>query len=269
MNERKFRRAGDSSHKSRQICLTPRPNDGAVDKLRNIASRGSRGVPRRVSSIAPVHNDVAHPAGDDISLTTMRWDNLFDDLESQLEQELTAEEVDLRAEEERLRLARLGIRDRLRSLHSHDGDPGTRPLRLLLSDGSRVAIHPATFGRDWLAGELVEESGRRPQCILPLDAIDGVILDRPQVSISLEPLAEESSGALSARLGLTFVLRDLCRRRAAVSVRLRGQRLHGTIDRVGRDHFDLAEHEPNQPRRDSLVNEYRIVRLTDLVLLRL
>ena len=46
----------------------------------------------------------------------MRWDNLFDDLESQLEQELTAEEVDLQAEEERLRLARLGIRDRLRSL---------------------------------------------------------------------------------------------------------------------------------------------------------
>jgi hypothetical protein len=48
----------------------------------------------------------------------MRWDNLFDDLESQLEQELSAEEIDLQAEEERLRLARLGIRDRLRSLHA-------------------------------------------------------------------------------------------------------------------------------------------------------
>src|ERR1019366_4923637 len=50
--------------------------------------------------------------------STLLWDNLFDDLESQLEQELTAEEVDLQAEEERLRLARLGIRDRLRSLQA-------------------------------------------------------------------------------------------------------------------------------------------------------
>ncbi len=44
----------------------------------------------------------------------MRWDNLFDDLESQLEQELGAEDVDLLAEEERLRLGRLALRDRLR-----------------------------------------------------------------------------------------------------------------------------------------------------------
>ena len=42
----------------------------------------------------------------------MRWDNLFDDLESQLEQELDAEDIDLLAEEERLRLGRLGLRDR-------------------------------------------------------------------------------------------------------------------------------------------------------------
>jgi len=43
----------------------------------------------------------------------MRWDSLFDDLESQLEQELGAEEGDLLAEEERLRLGRLTLRDRL------------------------------------------------------------------------------------------------------------------------------------------------------------
>ena len=48
----------------------------------------------------------------------MRWQNLFDDLEGQLESELGAEEVDLLAEEERLRLGRLSLRDRIRAIHA-------------------------------------------------------------------------------------------------------------------------------------------------------
>jgi hypothetical protein len=199
----------------------------------------------------------------------MRWDNLFDDLESQLQQELTAEEVDLQAEEERLRLARLGIRDRLRSLHA-GANPVDRVLRLTLADGSRVSVDPATFGRDWLSGELIEESGRRPQCVVSLDSIIGVVLTRAQVMQSLDGSGgEESPGALSARLGLPFVLRDLCRRRQAVGLWLRDGRLHGTIDRVGRDHLDLAVHEAGHPRRESEVSEYRIVRLDRLMLVRI
>jgi hypothetical protein len=199
----------------------------------------------------------------------MRWDNLFDDLESQLEQELSAEEVDLQAEEERLRLARLGIRDRLRSLAIAQGTED-RMLSLTLAGGSRVTVEPATFGRDWLAGELREESGRRPKCIVPLDAIDAVTLTRRQVIQSLDQTrGEESAGALSARLGLAFVLRDLCRRRQAVQLWLVDGRLHGTIDRVGRDHLDLAVHEAGHPRRESEVNEYRIVRLSQLTFVRL
>jgi hypothetical protein len=199
----------------------------------------------------------------------MRWDNLFDDLESQLEQELTAEEVDLQAEEERLRLARLGIRDRLRSLHAAV-DVHERLLRLSLADGSRATVDPVTFGRDWLAGELVEESGRRPQCIVSLDAIVGVVLSRGQVVQSLDQSGgEESAAALSARLGFQFVLRDLCRRRRAVDLWLRDGRIHGTIDRVGRDHIDLALHEAGHPRRESEVSEYRIVRLGQIVLVRI
>jgi hypothetical protein len=199
----------------------------------------------------------------------MRWDNLFDDLESQLEQELSAEDIDLRVEEERLRLARLGIRDRLRSLHEAPESPEDAVLRLVLADGSRVTVAAGTFGRDWFFGELIEESGRRPRCVVPLDAIEGIVLGRRQVEPSLEPPAAESSAALSARLGLPFVLRDLCRRRAAVELRLRSSRLHGTIDRVGRDHLDLAVHEPGEARRESAISEFRIVRLTELVLVRL
>lgn len=199
----------------------------------------------------------------------MRWDNLFDDLESQLEQELTAEEVDLQAEEERLRLARLGIRDRLRSLAT-GAETEDRLLTLVLAGGARVTIAPATFGRDWVAGELREESGRHLQCVVPLDSVAAVILPQRQVIQSLDGRrSAESTGALSARLGLPFVLRDLCRRRQAVDVWLVDGRLHGTIDRVGRDHLDLAIHEVGHPRRESAVTGYRIVRLGQIVLVRL
>jgi hypothetical protein len=142
-------------------------------------------------------------------------------------------------------------------------------MRLVLCGGERVTVEPGTFGRDWLSGELIEESGRRPQCIVPLDAIEGVVLARQQIDLSLGSVVEESSGALSARLGLPFVLRDLCRRRATVELRLRSSRMHGTIDRVGRDHLDLAVHEPGQARRESAISEFRIVRLSELVLVRL
>ena len=174
----------------------------------------------------------------------MRWDNLFDDLESQLEQELTAEEIDLQAEEERLRLARLGIRDRLYALHRAAAGGTTRMLCLVLRDGTRITVTSSSFGRDWFAGELIDESGRRPACIIPIEAISGMILTREQVRLSFDAAgAQEPVGALSARLGLPFVLRDLCRRRAPVELHLADSRLHGTIDRVGRDHLDLAMHE--------------------------
>jgi hypothetical protein len=200
----------------------------------------------------------------------MRWNNLFDDLESQLEQELSAEDVDLRAEEERLRLARLGIRDRLFSLHNQTSGEGDRVLRLILGGGVRISVVPNTFGRDWFAGELVEESGRRPPCIVPIEAIEGVILGRRQVGASLDnSRRDESPGSLSARLGLQFVLRDLCRRRQPIELRLADGRLHGTIDRVGRDHLDLAIHEADHPRRETEVTEYRILSLSQVLLVRL
>ena len=65
-----------------------------------------------------------------VIVSRMRWDSLFDDLESQLERERTAEELDLEAEEERLRLGRLAVRDRLLALARA---PGERPVRLVLA----------------------------------------------------------------------------------------------------------------------------------------
>ena len=197
----------------------------------------------------------------------MRWDNLFDDLESQLEQELGAEEGDLLAEEERLRLGRLTLRDRLIAM-SRAGDGMPDQLKLAMRDGSVVTVAVGSIGRDWLVGEMV--GARRGSCVVPLAAVAALLPSPEQLarSMTVEP-AGESPVSLSARLGLAFVLRDLCRRRAAVDLRTAsGERLHGTIDRVGRDHLDLAEHEPGVPRRAASVGRIRILPFGELHLVR-
>lgn len=197
----------------------------------------------------------------------MRWENLFDDLEGQLEHELDAEAVDLRAEEERLRLGRLSLRDRLRSLHRSQGRAGT-PVTMSLIDGRLVAIMPLTFGKDWLSGDLLDGGAGRVQCIVPLSAIASVQFQRSQLDPSLDS-ADGDDQPLAARLGLAFALRDLCRRRRAVDLELLVGRVHGTIDRVGRDHFDLAVHDPGSARREREVTQYRSIPFSQLLLVRL
>lgn len=198
----------------------------------------------------------------------MRWDHLFDDLESQLEQELTAEELDLSAEEERLRLGRLPLRERLRAMAPVAG-PGS-PLRLLLSDGTRLAIAMGEVGRDWIAGDLCVEGAAVSPCVVPIDAIAGCFPDARQLasSLAVDEMAGSSPGSLASRLGLSFVLRDLCRRRCALRLTTPREQLHGTLDRVARDHVDLAEHDPDVPRRDRAVRCIRVLPMAEIVLIR-
>ena len=197
----------------------------------------------------------------------MRWDNLFDDLESQLEQELGAEEGDLLAEEERLRLSRLTLRDRVVAM-TRPGEGAHEQLKLALRDGSVVTVGVGSIGRDWIAGELI--GARRGACVVPLTAVAGVLPTPEQLARSVAPDSfVDPTVSLSARLGLAFVLRDLCRRRAAVELSTTSEeRLHGTIDRVGRDHLDLAEHEAGVPRRAAAVGRIRILPLAELQLVR-
>lgn len=192
----------------------------------------------------------------------MRWDDLFAELESQLEQELGAEELDLLAEEERLRLGRLSLRDRLLAMTA---PARSERIRLVLGDGSQPSVVVTAVGRDWIAGELASAGARR-SCVIPLAAVAGLLPDDDQLERSRQARPPEPAGALSARLGLTFVLRDLCRRRSGVELHTRSGRLHGTIDRVGRDHLDLAEHDLDLPRRAAAVERVRILPLPELVL---
>jgi hypothetical protein len=209
----------------------------------------------------PSFRTVDNPVGCRIRadiVSRMRWDSLFDDLESQLERERTAEELDIEAEEERLRLGRLSMRDRLFALTLA---PGNRTIRIGLTGGIRLAVRPQSLGRDWLSAVLAD--GR--QCIVPLAAIATVSLGRAEVSASLAAMTQDT---VSGRLGLPFVLRDLCRRRRQVELTTLDGVLVGTIDRVGRDHLDLAVHDAGTARRESDVRDVLMLPIGRIVIVR-
>jgi hypothetical protein len=187
----------------------------------------------------------------------VRWDSLFDDLEGQLEQELSAESDDLRVEAERLRVGRLALRDRILAL----GRPGI-PLRLRLTSGESVTVHAVAVGRDWLSGE--DPSGG---ILVPLAAVATLVVPAGAIRDSLDPPAEPERG-LTGRLSLPFVLRDLARRRVPVTVTLASATLPGTIDRVGRDHLDLAVHDREVPRRAAAVPTVEVIALAAVLTVR-
>ncbi|NQX12759.1 hypothetical protein HQQ80_14065 [Microbacteriaceae bacterium VKM Ac-2855] len=199
----------------------------------------------------------------------MRWETLFDDLENQLQHEMTVDDLELRAEEERLRIGRLTVRDRIRALADTGGS-----VTLALNDSRWLTLRPHAFGKDWLAADILPSEDQRPrpelaQCILPLASIATVAVPREELRASVHPQAEtRGGGRVAERIGLSFVLRDLCRRRTRVDVSVATGTYVGTIDRVGRDHLDLAVHEADSPRRQSLVHRFVVVPLDGVVLVR-
>ena len=189
----------------------------------------------------------------------MRWDNLFDDLVGQLEGELAGEAGDLEAEEERLRLGRLGLRDRLVAVLAVVAS--ARAIRVHLTTGDNLAVIPTLVGSNWFSADIVDHRGH---CLVPLAGVVGLGLTATQIAASHSPVRP----SLNARLDLSVVLRDLCRRRGAVELVLRDSTVRGTIDRVGRDHVDIAMHEAGSARRGSAVTDYRVVPIAALVLVR-
>jgi hypothetical protein len=180
----------------------------------------------------------------------MRWDSLFDDLEAQLEKEQREEDAALRADEERLRLRKLTLRDRIRAA-SRNGEV----LVILLANGVALRVQPSAFGADWLCGDLLEGAARTT-AIVPLRAVQSFSIPASAAVPLTLPSARPDH---SDRFGLAIVLGDLSRRRAEVRISTALGELAGTIDRVGADHLDLAVHEPDVARRASAVRRVDIV----------
>ena len=170
----------------------------------------------------------------------MHWDGLFEDLEGQLASEWEAERAALDAESERLRISRVELRARLRALSAASAE-----VAVELPGGGLLTGRIVELGADWLA---VAARPQLRESLIPLAAVRGIRTDHGMLLASLEPALPSSE--LRERMTLGFVLRDLARRRAPVTIEdVEGTRRHGTIDRAGADHFDLAVHDAGTPRR--------------------
>lgn len=200
------------------------------------------------------------------TLGRVHWESLFDDLEGQLAAEWEAERAARDAESERLRIARLDLRARLRHLCDERTD-----TTLHLADGARVPVGLRSLGVDWLAAvSRVPQGARVPSSMLliPMTSVLGLTVDHGSM---LSSLVDESQGAptLRERMSLGFALRDLARRRLPVHLRLLvGDDLHGTIDRAAADHLDLAEHDSGAARRADAVRGFRMVPYAALAAIR-
>lgn len=173
----------------------------------------------------------------------VRWQALFADLEAQAEQadrsELDAEVRD----RSRREIALLRTVDRL-------GGAVGRVLVVHVHGQGAVEGRLERVGPDWL---LLEEPAGR-EVLVPLDAVLGVR------GLSGATRSPAEQGRVEARLDLRHALRGLSRSRSPVQLGLRdGSAVSGTVDRVGADHVEIAEHAVDQPRRAASVTGTRLV----------
>jgi hypothetical protein len=184
----------------------------------------------------------------------VRWEELFADLTAEFESLESAELAAEVSDRTRRELARIRLVDRLRAAQS-----GAVAVTLQALDGGRtVSGRLLDVGPDWM---LVRHADAPVEVLIPLSAVSTVI--------GLPSGADDpgSEGYVQARLGLAHVLRGIARDRAPVSLATRGggPMLTGTIDRVGADYLDLAEHAPDEPRRAGNVRVERTVPFTAIL----
>jgi hypothetical protein len=178
----------------------------------------------------------------------MRWDVLFADLEAQMGSELAAEERALRAEELRVDRGRRDLASRVADL----GEAGDVALRL--RDGTVVSVRPEAAGENWI-GATADHS--RTRVIVPTSAIVSASA-RERVSVDGRVVERTT-------LGIRVLLRDLARRRRAVTITTPVVSLHGTIDAVAGDHLELAVHAVGSARRPREVTAVELIPLTAIM----
>ncbi|HEU0256405.1 MAG TPA: hypothetical protein VFQ96_01045 [Microbacteriaceae bacterium] len=198
----------------------------------------------------------------------MRWERLFDDLEAQLAETVRAGDDENAREEVRWRAGSLTMRERLLACRA-------TPAGVRLSGGDRLDVTIHTVGADWFAG-VADPAGRAADVVVRTAAVSvlrgassrGAARVPPVPGREPQPAGSVGGPAqvVSApRVTLPMVLRDLCRRRAAVTVRGIDGVVHGTIDQVGLDHFDLAVHERGIPRRAANVTAVDILAIAGIM----
>ena len=182
----------------------------------------------------------------------MRWQQLFADLQAQFE---TAEDAEARAEwasRARAEVGAVRLAERLR------GSIGA-PVTVTCRGAGRVSGVLAETGTDWLL--VTDERGR--------EQLVSAAAVRTVAGLGRWTAPVEDEGPVRVRLDLRRALRGLARDRSAVQVVLDdGTVLTGTIDRVGADYVELAEHAADQPRRAGAVRQVHAVVIDGVAVVR-
>ncbi len=173
----------------------------------------------------------------------MRWDALFADFEAQLEAADAAELASEVADRTRRERAAVRLLDRLTAAVGH-------VLRLQIVGAGALTGRLETSGPGWLL--VIDDAGR--ELVVSVDALTGIY------GLPGSGVTAAQPGKVAARLGLSHVLRALARDRAPVRIMLvDGSAVTGTIDRVGADFFEVAEHGLAEARRLEDVRAVRVV----------
>lgn len=177
----------------------------------------------------------------------MRWERLFDDLEAQLDADARATLAAEVADRTRHERALVELADRLVA-------NAGRSVRVHLAGGSTYEGVLGEVAQQWfvLTGPV----------LVPLAAVVGIR------GLGTTALTSGRDG-VQRRAPLASALRAVARDRSPVRLDLvDGHVLSGTLDAVGADHVDLAEHDGEQPRRRGAVRGVRVVPFAALAAVR-
>jgi hypothetical protein len=181
----------------------------------------------------------------------VRWQQLFADLEARFEAEQEAADRVETSSRARHELGSLRFVDRL-------GGAVGSPVVLLCRGAGQVSGTLREVGSDWL---LLDDAGR--ELLVATSAVRAVD------GLGRRTAAVADAGPVAGRLDLRRALRGLARDRATVQLVLdEGTSVHGTIDRVGADYVELAEHEADLHRRAGAVRGVRTVLIDAVAVVR-
>jgi hypothetical protein len=194
----------------------------------------------------------------------VRWERLFDDLEAQLgadeARELAAEVAD-RTRRER---ALVGLHERFAAAVDRT------VVEVRVAGVGLIRGLVTGSGPDWVLLDQRADPGLSAVRPLGAPSVDRPVLVAVSALRAVSGLGgAEPTSAVTRSFGLGAALRAVSRDRAVVDVvEVDGSGLTGTIDGVGQDYVEVAEHSADLPRRSQNVVGVRFIPFTAIAVVR-
>jgi hypothetical protein len=201
-----------------------------------------------------------------VRLVGVRWERLFDDLEAQLGSEETRELEAEVADRTRRERALVGLHERFAAATERT------VVELRVAGVGLVRGVVTGSGPDWV---LLDHRVEAALSVVPATGSGAARVDRPVLVATQAVRAvtglggAEHIGPVARGFGLGSALRAVSRDRAVVDVvDVDGGVVTGTIDNVGQDYLEVAEHSADLPRRAENVLAVRAIPFAGVAMVR-